>query len=289
MIIFFIVIVVVIFISISMPFLYIYNDVQTINHITIEEAELKSKFLASDANIIVADNVLVLPIVALRNYAYSGLSFSLNRDADQKMFQDKSKNFQKLSSSIDTAPRFDRIDVTVQTYGYDESNLGVSQMICPQLTRRWSQAVCSNPWSAVRQALPGSGFTIIDLRALKTGHGNKILNCKQNSDPPKTVNLQPEEALLMCEASVVTYSGISTSKFFVSAVSINQDLGAVWTVSEDSRSLESAQSEAEREGKAIVAFVRHGLGPEENFPALQSATCALRRPGSVDGPKGADC
>lgn len=270
-----------------MPFLYIYNDVKTTSHITIEEAKSKSKFLASDANIIIADNILVLPVVALRDYAYSGASFSLNRAADREIFQDKSKNFQKLSSSIDTAPRLDRIDIIVQTYGYDESNLGVAQMICPQLTRLWSQAVCSNPWSAVRQALPGSGFTIIDLRALKTGRSSKILNCKQHSDLPETVNFQPEKALLMCEASVITYSG--SSKFFVSAVLIYQDLGAIWTVSENSQSLESAQSEADREGKAIVAFVRHGLGPEEDFPALQSAACALRRPGSADGPKGADC
>jgi hypothetical protein len=45
----------------------------------------------------------------------------------------------------------------------------------------------------------------------------------------------------------------------------------------------------EREGKAIVAFVRYGLGSSENFQILHDTVCGLRRPGSRDSPKGPDC
>lgn len=67
------------------------------------------------------------------------------------------------------------------------------------------------------------------------------------------------------------------------AISIKQHLAAVWTVWDGSAETHSRQ--AEREGKAITAFVLNALGPIENFPALLSAACELKNPTAPKGPR----
>lgn len=88
---------------------------------------------------------------------------------------------------------------------------------------------------------------------------------------------------MVCEAS--NFEG-NKKRFHTAVVRIDGDLGALWTVWQND---ETAEAKTEREGKAIVAFVQNAFEESEDFPALHAIMCSLRRPGSLDSPKGADC
>ncbi len=91
---------------------------------------------------------------------------------------------------------------------------------------------------------------------------------------------------MVCESS--DYEG-NKNRYHSAVVRIDGDLGALWAVGQNEKIDETAEAMTEREGKAIVAFVQNALGASEDFPALYSTLCRLRRPGSIDSPKGADC
>lgn len=91
---------------------------------------------------------------------------------------------------------------------------------------------------------------------------------------------------MVCTAMVF---GGRDDQYHSAVVKIDGDLGALWTVWRYGQNEETAEAMTEREGKAIVAFVRYALGARENFAQLHADVCRLRRPGSSDHPHGADC
>ena len=156
--------------------------------------------------------------------------------------------------------------------------------MCPLLTKQWSRSVCDNPWAAIQQALPGDRFALVDLDKLQPG--DDPANCTEASAKLVSSIKKNSTASLLCDFDI--YSSGDT-RFYTAIVQISGNLGAVWAVWERTQSKESAAEQAAREGKAIVALARYGLGAKEDFNKLHDIVCQLRRPGAADGPEGSEC
>lgn len=83
----------------------------------------------------------------------------------------------------------------MRTYGWDDFG---TDRICDRLTRQWAKSVCDNPWAALRQALPGDQFDLIDLQILQDPAEDKVRNCLHAEDRTKPVTLQMGRAFLLC-------------------------------------------------------------------------------------------
>jgi hypothetical protein len=248
------------------------------------------KRLSTDVHVAIAQHNLVLPFIALENYAYQQQSFSLNRKDDSEHALDAASKLLRDSADPKHPLAFDRLSIVVRTYGWNDFN--ASQIhVCPLLTREWARSVCDNPWAAIQQSLPADRFKLVDLSRLRIGydpHFSSPAQCIDDGKPSRPLPKRPGEVAMVCEALVF---GGEKGEFQHAVVRIDGNLGALWTVSRARHGLngETAEAKAKREGKAIAAFVNYALGTNEDFPALHATLCHLRRPGSVDSPKGADC
>lgn len=235
-----------------------------------------AKLLSTDMYLSVAKNTFVFPFLALGNYAYRGPSFSLNRARDNEQKKAAIEHLLKNSADQNQPFTLDRLTVTVRNYNYHA---------CSLLTREWARSVCYNPWSPIRQALPENRFTLIDLKKWTT-NSSQGPRCANHDKPPQQLPIETMSTILLCSAEV---AGGDEDEFHIAVVRINGDLGAIWTVWRFGPNGETAEAMSEREGKAIVSFVRYALGPVENYSALLEDLCRLRRPGSINGTKGATC
>lgn len=243
-----------------------------------ERVAANNKRLATDVHATIADHALVLPFIALEHYAYRAQSFSLDRKRDAQRARNAADELLR-----DAADSFNELAIVVQTYGWNDFDTRQREM-CPLLTRAWARSVCDNPWAAIRQALPYNRFRLVDLRKLQIGDTRGPAHCV--GEERRAIPQQPGEAVTVCEA--VVYGG-DKDEFHHAVVRIDGELGALWTVWNFGQHGETAEAMTQREGQAIVAFVQHALGEQENFLALHSIMCSLRRPGSRDAPGGADC
>lgn len=237
--------------------------------------------LSTDVHVSIAQQTLVLPFIALEDYAYRQQSFSFDRKGDAEHALDAASNLLRDTADPKHPLAFDGLTVVVRTYGWNDSDIHQIQM-CPLLTREWARSVCDNPWAAIRQALPGDRFMLVDLRRLQLRDPLGQADCVSDGKPRRPLPKRPGEAAIVCAEG-------ANGKGLHAVVRIDGDLGAQWTVWRDGPNGETAEAMTEREGKAIFAFVRYGLGKSEDFPVLHATLCHLRRPGSADSPKGADC
>lgn len=235
-------------------------------------------FLASDAHVVVGDVALVLPFVALTGYVADGPAFSLDGQQDRQMAKERLESFRKAAISPDNAPTVDRLEVDVDGYGFDPPFLG----ICAQLSRQWSKSVCDDPWAPLGQALPKHPFFLADDRKFETFHHHWTVGGERISEHLLSMNLTADHASVVCDRATS-----SNVKYCTAGILIKHHLAAVWTVWDSAE--ETSQRQAEREGKAVAAFVHHALGASENFPMLLSAACELRNPMSGIGPAGNPC
>lgn len=247
-----------------------------------ERSAVDVKRLSTDVHVEIAQHFLILPFIALEDYAYRHQSFSLNRKGDREYARDAANELLRNAADPKHPLAFDSLSIVVRTYGWNDFDTSQRQM-CPLLTREWSRSVCDNPWAAIQQALPGDRFRLVDLRHLQIDDPRRPGQCFNNGKPHQPLPQRPGEAVMVCEAS--NFEG-NKKRFHTAVVRIDGDLGALWTVWQND---ETAEAKTEREGKAIVAFVQNALGESEDFAALHSTMCRLRRPGSLDSPKGADC
>lgn len=241
--------------------------------------------LATDIHVSVAQHTLVLPFIALNDYAYRKHSFSLNPKGDGERNQTALKQLLYDSADPKTPLVLDGVSVVVGTYGWNHSDMHRRQ-ICSMLTREWAKSVCDNPWAATQQALPSGGFRLMDMSRLQVGNPRGHANCRDDGQPHKPLPQEMGEAAIVCTAMV--YGG-RDDQFHHAVVRIDGNLGALWMVWRYGQNGETAEAMTQREGKAITAFVQYSLGKSEDFRKLHSAMCQLRRPGSDDSPKGADC
>ncbi|WP_146055958.1 hypothetical protein [Bosea psychrotolerans] len=233
----------------------------------------------------IGEHALVLPFVALENYAYRGASFALDRAGDGKRVNEAVSKLLRDTADPRHPSEMNELSVAVRTYGWNDADMR-QRFVCPQLTREWARSVCDNPWAATQQALPINRFKFVDLRRLQDVGTDGPFNCTKESEPLRLLPKTLGEVTIVCRAVVHPMPG---NDFHQAVVRVGEHLGAVWMVWGYGQNGESAEAMAHREGRAIVALVQHALGTSENFPALQEAMCRLRRPGSVNSPKGTDC
>lgn len=244
------------------------------------------ELLASDIHVSIGKNPLVLPFIALDDYAYRKQSFSLDRKGDSERARNALEQFLNESKEPKNPLVIDGLTVVVRTYGWTGEDMRHKKM-CPMLTREWARSVCDNPWAAVQQALPVNRFQLVDLNRLQIGdHLRGSARCRDDEKLHRPIPQRTGEAELVCTAMVF---GGRDDEFHHAVIRINGDLGALWTVWRYGQNGETAEAMAAREGKAIVAFVQYALGRNEEFQKLHADMCRLRRPGSVDGSKGAEC
>jgi len=239
--------------------------------------------LASDVHVKIAGQPITLPWIALEDYAYTPQSFSLDRDGDRKRESEQREAFRVATSSSATAPSLDSLSVVVRTYGWNDSDMRQRAM-CPLLKKQWSRSVCDDPWAALQQALPVNRFALVDLGKLEPR--KHPANCTEASAKLISSIKRSSTASLLCDFDI---GGAGDARYYTAIVQISDNLGAVWAVWESAKSKETAAEQAVREGKAIVALARYGLGTKEGFSKLHRTVCQLRRPGAAEGPKGSDC
>lgn len=250
-----------------------------------EHSALDVGLLSTDVHLSVAQQSLVLPFVALDDYAYRKQSFSLKGKSENKSSQNTLKQFMLETANPKEPLVVETIAVLVRTFGWNDADMS-QRRTCPLLTRAWAQSVCDNPWAATQQALPANQFKLLNLRGLQIGSSPSLANCRTDSAPIRALPQISKKALIVCAAQVF---GGKDDEFHTAIIRIEGDLGALWMVWRYGQNGETAEAMAEREGNAIVAFVQHGLGGSENFPKLNAEMCRLRRPGSGDGVSGAGC
>jgi hypothetical protein len=250
-----------------------------------EQLAVDVGLLSTEVHVAIAQHTLILPFIALEDYAYRKQSFSLDRKGDNKHAFGALKQFLNDSKDPIKPLELDSLSVVVRTYGWNDSDSSQIK-VCPLLTREWARSVCDNPWAAIQQALPGDRFRLVDLRRLQVGDPRGPANCRDDGDPHRPLPRNLGEAVMVCTAKV--YGG-RDDQYHHAVIRIDGDLGALWTVWRYGQNGETAEAMTEREGKAIVAFVQYAFGKSEDFPKLHADMCRLRRPGSVDSPKGTDC
>lgn len=241
------------------------------------------QLLATDLHLAIGGNRVTLPFVALGDYAYRGMSFSLDPEGDRERERGAVEDLIRNAGDRDNPTAVRYLSVVVRTYGWNDSDMRQRDM-CPLLTRAWARSVCDNPWAAIQQALPANSFTLVDLNQLSEKNAGALFNCVKESEPRLSIPKASGEPTIVCRASVY-----SDHVFHRAVVRIDGQLGALWTVWGHGQNGESADTMAHREGEAIVSFVGNALGASENFPKLHSDMCRLRRPGSIHNPRGADC
>jgi hypothetical protein len=250
-----------------------------------EPSAIDVGLLSTDIHVSIAQHTLVLPFIALDDYAYRKQSFSLNRKGDTEHALTALNQFLHDSTNPQRPLMLDNLAVVVQTYGWDDGNERQKE-VCPLLTHEWAKSVCDNSWAAIQQALPANRFQLVDLSRLKIEDRRSQVNCRDDGKPRLPLPEKTGEAVMLCTAMVF---GGDEDKFHSAVIRIDGHLGAVWMVWRDGQYGETAEAMAEREGKAIIAFVQYAIGQNEDFPVLHADMCRLRRPGSVDHPHGADC
>jgi hypothetical protein len=241
--------------------------------------------LSTDIHVSVAQRTLVLPFIALDDYAYRKQTFSLRREIDTESALAALNQFLHASADPRNPLVLDSLSVVVRTYGWNDADMSQRQ-VCPLLTREWGRSACENPWAAIQQALPSNRFRLVDLARLQVEDPRGVASCRDDRKPYRPLPQNPGEAVMVCTAQVF---GGRDDQYHRAVIRIDGDLGALWTVWRYGQNDETAEAMTEREGKAIFAFVRYALGKREDFPQLHADMCRLRRPGSVDGPRGADC
>jgi hypothetical protein len=231
--------------------------------------------LSTDLYVRVADHELTFPVVAVDDpSAYTLYPKSLLT------------RLVKDATAPQKAVALDSIELNVRSYGLNDFSWDEQRKLCPLLSRKWALAVCDNPWSAIQQALPGHRFWLVDLSALQIGDRAGPAACLDDGKPRRSAPMNVDEPVMVCRADV---QGAREDQVHYAVIRIDADLGALWMVSRFNSNGETAEASAQREGKAITAFVKHAIGQSENFSALHAQMCRLRRPGAVDGPGKRDC
>lgn len=231
------------------------------------------QLLATDVYVSVAQQTLVLPFVALKDHAFGGVSFSLNRKADSERAAKRRAEFLRDTRDPRHPLVLDLVSVDIYSYGASEFDNGRGQL-CTRLSRQWARSMCDGS-GGIRFALPSNGFKLVNLAQLRLDAPNGPANClrdrKQNALPSV-----PGHGATVCPAQVF---GGDEDQYQTAIVRINGDLGAMWTVWGKGQSGESAQAMAERQGNAITLFVETALGDREDYPKLERGTLALKQPG----------
>lgn len=226
-------------------------------------------FLTSDAHVVVGDVPLLLPFIALPDRVSMGSFLALDRAGAGEDWRRARAAFRAAASDPGTAPAVDLLAVNIFTYGWIGETASV-ETICPKLNRKWARSVCDNPWAPLRRALPENPFYLVDDRKMDAFDQHLTVGYERVSDHLRAMDLRAGSVSVVCDRTPAT-----TPRFCTAAMTVDRHLAAVWTVWDEEG--ESAARMAARQGRAVRAFVRHALGPREDFRTLTAVACAARR------------
>ena len=138
-------------------------------------------------------------------------------------------------------------------------------------------------WASLTQSMPENGFYLVDARKFDAFDSHMTVGGERRGDQLRAMRLRIGEVSTVCDRVVP-----QETRFCTASVRISRDTAAVWTVWDGSDGREPHQEQAQRESKAIQAFVSYAIGPTEDSARLLSTSCASRRPGSSPGPNRID-
>lgn len=212
--------------------------------------------LATEIRITVGDTPLVLPRVAV---------------VDR----------QRLKGIPAAGATRDQLELIVRPYGWSDFEPELRK-ICPLLARRWVASVCDDPWAPIEQAMPDGGVFLVDRDATGFFDRHHTAAGRTWGERLRAMRMEVGKASTECDRDEESGRNSCTA-----ALLLSPRLAAVWSAGDGER--ERAQARADREGKAIAAFVRYAIAPEEDFGKLLPTMCELRRPEAKEGPDGDPC
>lgn len=249
-------------------------------HTPATEAQID--LLASDAHVVIGDTPLVLPVVALPEYSDRWPTASYFDVPESPAATERLRSFTSKASDPANATALDRIQINIRGYGSNESDRSFER-ICPRLTRRWSRAICADPWAPVLQAAPLNGFYLANVRAAHVFDGHITVGGERVSDQLRAMRLRPGELATVCDKTA-----LNQTLFCTAALRLSDETMAVWTVWDGNPGQETHDTQAKREATLIQAFVAHAVGPREDVTRLLAIACESRRPERSQPPNRSD-
>ena len=236
--------------------------------------------LATNVHVEIGRAKLELPFIAVESATDVPMNFSLDRGGNRDRHSQAADAVIEASSDPHHPLELSHLTIVVGTYGWNDSDMGQRAM-CPLLTRSWSRSVCDDPWAPLQWALPLNRFTLVDLESEAI---RRLTNCKDDHAFSGAMPQIEGRPYLVCKAAVV-----GSDDFHQVIMRIRGSLGAAWLVWGGGQNGETAENMAGREGEAILAFVRFGIGGDEDFERLHAEACRHRRPAFLEGPDRSRC
>lgn len=230
--------------------------------------------LAANANLLIGDVPIVAPFVIVLNQRSIGASFTLNRQKTQIDWRRSRDGFRAAAANVANPFELEKIDLRVRALGWSEVSGYHGKLLCQRLARQWARSICFDLSAPLLQSLPyNQTITFADNRKLEewanshhfAGYKGTLGNRLQ------TINWQPGSTSVICEKELE-----GTRRSCTAAILIDKYLVAIWSVW-DGKS-ENVEQMAKRQGAAILAWVKYGLGTTENFEKLQTLVSKLKRP-----------
>ncbi|ACF01516.1 conserved hypothetical protein [Rhodopseudomonas palustris TIE-1] len=203
-------------------------------------------FLASDAHFMVGGQHLIVPAVALSRFHCVECLEPHRLEKSKAYLQEASDPAKPMPARI--------LDVSILRYR-DITERSSTPDICPLLTRQWSKAVCRGQTKGILGRLPQS----INLRDRTLG--KKTTSGVEQGADRRNDGMRPVAAEVHCDVD---------AKSCDARIEALPGLLAVWTVWNDERTGTTASEMADRQGLAIVEFVRRAIGPVEDATLLQA-------------------
>lgn len=226
-----------------------------------------TEFLSADAHVTVGDVTIVAPFVALRNVTTMGQFFAVDRRKAREEWRAQRDAFRKAAEDPVTAPKLSKVEIGIDSYGEHGR-----EDICDGLTRQWSRSICVDMRGLLLYVLPDR-FYLADALALEAFDNHHTVGNETAGAQLRSMEITNDPAY-RCDAA----RSASGTLFCTAAVRIQGNMIAVWNVWDGGP--EQLPDMTLRQGKAIQAFVAHGLGPTENFEELIRISCDLREPNS---------
>jgi len=205
------------------------------------------EFLASDLHFRIGGHHLVIPAVAMRG---PGHVFDLGASRPEKSLKETLK--EKAQDPNNPMP-MDKLALLITRYQTTGEHLD-SLKICPLLSRKWSQALCTGKEGGLLARLPNK-FDLMDSDELSLLSNHWTVGKERRHDQIKDLPRQPGQTEIGCDKA---------SSFCTAIVEVMPRLVAVWTVWSDEKTGSTAEQVARSQGTAIVQFVRRALGPVED-------------------------
>jgi hypothetical protein len=228
--------------------------------------------LSKDAHIVIGDVPLVLPLIAISGQAGMGASFTLDNKNAGAEWEDERDSFRQAADDPTTAPSLKSLEVVIYIYGWHgDEDVPLWMKMCPQLRPEWARAICDTNTSPILKSLP-QRFTFVDGRDLDN-FGWTTVGGEEARDHVRAITFMDGQTSLICDRKR-SEKGV---RHCTAAIQAGKHLLVVWSVS-DQPDRECAEAKANREGRALIAFVSLGLGPVEDFSALTTTLQSLQRP-----------